>query len=115
MKMTTAFEVLADSGRRQILDLLGDGECPVNELVVGLQMSQPSVSKHLRVLREAGMVEARTDAQRRLYRIRPDSLREIDEWLAPFRTLWESSLDALGHHLDTMKTGPRPHEKKGEK
>jgi DNA-binding transcriptional ArsR family regulator len=101
MRMTTAFEVLADTHRRDILDILGNRECPVGELVAGLRMSQPAVSKHLRVLRDAGMVEARIDAQRRLYRIRPESLREVDDWLAPFRVLWNSSLDALGQHLDT--------------
>jgi DNA-binding transcriptional ArsR family regulator len=112
--MTTAFEVLADSRRRQILDLLWDRECPVGELVVSLQMSQPAVSKHLRVLKDAGVVEARIDAQRRLYRIRPDSLREVDDWLAPFRSLWESSLDALGQHLDDMTNEPRPNREKAE-
>jgi len=100
--MATAFEVLAEPNRRRILDLLRVGELPVGDLVAGLAVSQPAVSKHLRVLREAGLVEARVDAQRRLYRLRPHTLREIDEWLAPYRELWSGSLDRLEHHLDEM-------------
>jgi len=100
--MATAFEVLAEPNRRRILDLLRVGELPVGDLVAGLAVSQPAVSKHLRVLREAGLVEARVDAQRRLYRLRPHTLREIDEWLAPYRELWSGSLDRLDHHLDKM-------------
>jgi DNA-binding transcriptional ArsR family regulator len=96
------FEVMAEPTRRRILDLLLDGDCPVGDLVDGLQMSQPAISKHLKVLRDAGLVEATVDAQRRLYRVRPEPLREIDDWLAPYRTLWESSLDALERHLDQM-------------
>jgi DNA-binding transcriptional ArsR family regulator len=96
------FEVMAEPTRRRILDLLRDGDRPVGDLVDGLQMSQPAISKHLRVLRDAGLVEATVDAQRRLYRVRPEPLREIDDWLAPYRTLWESSLDALELHLDQM-------------
>jgi DNA-binding transcriptional ArsR family regulator len=98
--MTTAFAVLAEPSRRRILDLLRDGERPVNELVAELSTSQPAVSKHLRVLRDAGIVEARVDAQRRLYRVRPEGLREVDVWLAPYRALWNDSLDALERHLD---------------
>jgi len=100
--MATAFEVLAEPNRRRILDLLRVGELPVGDLVAGLAVSQPAVSKHLRVLREAGLVEARVDAQRRLYRLRPHTLREIDEWLAPYRELWSGSLDRLEHHLGEM-------------
>ncbi len=100
--MATAFEVLAEPNRRRILDLLRMGELPVGDLVAGLAVSQPAVSKHLRVLREAGLVEAGVDAQRRLYRLRPHTLREIDEWLAPYRELWSGSLDRLEHHLDEM-------------
>jgi DNA-binding transcriptional ArsR family regulator len=96
----TLFDVLSDGSRRQILDLLLDRERSVNELVGSLGMSQPAVSKHLRVLREAGLVEVRTDAQRRLYRIRPEPLAEIDAWLEPYRRLWSRSLDALGRHLE---------------
>jgi len=99
--MATAFEVLAEPNRRRILDLLRVGELPVGDLVAGLAVSQPAVSKHLRVLREAGLVEARVDAQRRLYRLRPHTLREIDEWLAPYRELWNDSLDALAGYLDS--------------
>jgi DNA-binding transcriptional ArsR family regulator len=106
--MTATFEVLAEPTRRRILDLLREGERPVGELVEGLQMSQPAVSKHLRVLRDAGMVEARVDAQRRVYRVRPDPLREIDHWLAPYRSLWASSLDALEQHLDQMSGETHP-------
>jgi DNA-binding transcriptional ArsR family regulator len=95
-----SFAVLAEPTRRKILDLLRDGEQPVGDLVVRLRLSQPGVSKHLRVLRDAGLVEVRPDAQRRLYRLRPDPLREIDEWLAPYRRLWAGSLDRLGQHLE---------------
>ena len=98
--MTSTFEVLAEPTRRRILDLLVDSERPVNDLVARLDISQPGVSKHLRVLREAGLVEVRTDAQRRLYRVRPEPLAEIDAWLAPYRRLWANRLDALERHLD---------------
>jgi DNA-binding transcriptional ArsR family regulator len=77
-------------------------ERPVGELVERLDLSQPAVSKHLRVLREAGLVEARTDAQRRLYRVRPEPLRDLDEWLAPYRRMWAASLDDLERHLDVI-------------
>lgn len=92
--------MLADGTRRDILDLLREGERPVGELVDHLGMSQPAVSKHLRVLRDAGLVEVRPDAQRRLYRLRPDPLVEIDRWLAPYRRLWSRSLDRLERHLE---------------
>ena len=98
----SAFEVLAEPHRRQILDLLRDEERPVGELVRKLALSQPAVSKHLRVLREAGMVEVRGDAQRRLYRVRAEPLRAVDGWLAPYRAMWASSLDDLERHLETM-------------
>jgi DNA-binding transcriptional ArsR family regulator len=98
--MASTFDVLAEPTRRRILDLLRDSERPVNELVSTLEVSQPGVSKHLRVLREAGLVEVRTDAQRRLYRVRPEPLAEIDAWLAPYRRLWADRLDALERHLD---------------
>ncbi len=93
--MATALEVLAEPQRRRILDLLRDGERPVGALVSALDVSQPAVSKHLRVLRGAGLVEVRAVAQQRLYRVRPEGLRELDEWLAPFRALWAERLDAL--------------------
>jgi DNA-binding transcriptional ArsR family regulator len=95
-----AFAVLAEPNRRRILDLLRDRERPVGELVDALAVSQPAVSKHLRVLREAGVVESRVDAQRRLYRVRAEPLRQIDAWLAPYRAMWEESLHALERHLD---------------
>lgn len=95
-----SFAVLAEPTRRTILDLLRDGERPVGELVDRLRLSQPAVSKHLRVLREAGLVEVRSDAQRRLYRLRPEPLAEVDAWLAPYRRLWKRSLDALEKHLE---------------
>lgn len=94
------FEVLGEPRRRQILDLLRSDERAVNELVEALGLSQPAVSKHLRTLREAGLVAVRTDAQRRLYRLRPEPLRELDGWLAPYRRLWEQRLDDLERHLD---------------
>ena len=100
--MTSVFDVLAEPRRRQILDLVRDGECSVNELVGLLQMSQPAVSKHLRVLREAGLVRVRVDEQRRLYRLSPGPLAELDRWLAPYRAMWESSLGRLERHLDQM-------------
>jgi DNA-binding transcriptional ArsR family regulator len=96
------FAVLAEPHRRRILDLLRLGERPVGDLVDALAVSQPAVSKHLRVLREAGLVEVHTEAQRRIYRLRVEPLQAIDAWLAPYRELWESRLDALARHLDAM-------------
>jgi DNA-binding transcriptional ArsR family regulator len=98
----SVFNVVAEPSRRQILDLLGESERPVGELVDRLGLSQPAVSKHLRVLRDAGLVEVRGDAQRRLYSVRPEPLRAIYEWLAPYRRMWAASLDDLERHLDTM-------------
>jgi DNA-binding transcriptional ArsR family regulator len=98
----TVFEVVMEPNRRRILDLLGRSERPVGELVQGLALSQPAVSKHLRILREAGLVEVRGDAQRRLYRVRPEPLRAIDDWLEPYRHMWNASLDRLEQHLDAM-------------
>jgi len=97
-----AFEALAEPTRRRILDLLRDAERPVGELVGELAMAQPAVSKHLRVLRDAGLVDVRADAQRRLYRLRLEPLQEIEAWLAPYRALWASHLDDLARHLDDM-------------
>lgn len=101
--MTATFDVLAAPTRRHILDLLREGPRSVGELVDRLPTSQPGTSKHLRVLRDAGLVEARVDAQRRLYRVRSEPLREVDAWLAPYRAMWGSSLDALERHLDRMQ------------
>ena len=97
------FETLADASRRRILELLRAGERPVGVLVKELGMTQPAVSRHLRVLREAGLVEARVDAQRRIYQLRADSLRELDAWLEPYRLLWSGRLDDLEHHLNQME------------
>jgi DNA-binding transcriptional ArsR family regulator len=92
-------EVLAEPARRRILDTLREGELSVGALVDRLGSSQPLVSKHLRVLREAGLVEARADGQRRLYRVRPEPLAELDDWLEPYRRMWRSSLDRIETHL----------------
>ena len=99
----TAFDVLAEPNRRRILDSLRDGERPVGELVRALGMSQPAVSKHLRALRDAGLVEVRPDAQRRYYRLQAGPLRELDAWIAPYRRFWDQRLDVLEAHLDTME------------
>ena len=96
------FEVLAEPHRRRILDLLRGGERTVGDLVSVLGISQPGVSKHLRVLRQAGLVEVRADGRRRRYRLRTEPLREIDEWLAPYRAVWSDRLDALEAHLDDI-------------
>ena len=100
--MATTFEILAEPTRRRILDLLRERERSVGELVAALGTSQPGVSKHLRTLREAGLVVVRREAQRRWYGLDPAPLAEIDAWLAPYRALWESHLDALERHLDEM-------------
>jgi DNA-binding transcriptional ArsR family regulator len=100
--MAAPFDVLAEPRRRQILDLLLAAERPVGDLVSAMAVSQPAVSKHLRVLRHAGLVDVRTEGQRRIYRVRAEPLRAVDEWLEPYRTLWASRLDALERHLDAM-------------
>lgn len=100
--MRVTFEVLAEPNRMRILDLLRERERAVGDLVDQLPVSQPAVSKHLRVLRDAGFVDVRVDAQRRLYRVRTEPLRAIDEWLEPYRLLWASRLGDLERHLDTM-------------
>jgi DNA-binding transcriptional ArsR family regulator len=94
------YDVLTDRSRRRILDLLCERERSVNELVSEVGLSQPGVSKHLRVLRDGGFVVVRADAQRRFYELRPGPLAELDAWLAPYRRLWSDRLDALERHLD---------------
>jgi DNA-binding transcriptional ArsR family regulator len=100
--MQTLFDVVADPNRRAILSLLLDAEQPVGEIERRLRLPQPTVSKHLRVLREAGLVDATVDAQRRLYRLKPEPLQQFDAWLAPFRRLWTERVDALERHLDRL-------------
>lgn len=101
--MATTFDVLAEPHRRRILDELLAAPCSVTELVDRLRLTQPQASKHLRVLREAGLVSVHRDAQRRRYELRPEPLLEIEAWLAPYRRLWAGRLDALERHLDTME------------
>jgi DNA-binding transcriptional ArsR family regulator len=103
LPVTSTFDVLAEPQRRRILDLLRDGERPVGELVDRLSLSQPGVSKHLRVLRDAGLVSVRAEGQLRWYGLRPEGLAEVDRWLAPYRRLWGRRLDALEHHLDEQE------------
>jgi DNA-binding transcriptional ArsR family regulator len=112
--MESAFTVLAEPNRRAILLLLATAERTVGDLEAELALSQPSVSKHLRVLREAGLVEATIDAQRRVYRICPEPLQEVDAWLAPFRRYWSAQVDALERYLDGEPT-PTPAAKKSRK
>ena len=100
--VSVTFEVIAEPNRRRILDLLLEEERPVGHLVEAMHVSQPAVSKHLKVLRDAGLVEARTDAQRRVYRVRTEPLRDVDEWLRPYRQRWASTLNALERHLEIM-------------
>lgn len=102
----TAFEVLAEPTRRRILDLLLERPRLVGELTERLGLSQPGTSKHLRVLRDAGLVSVRQDAQRRWYELRPEPLLELDDWLMPYRRLWADRLDALERHLDQMPDLP---------
>jgi DNA-binding transcriptional ArsR family regulator len=118
----SAFEIIAEPNRRAILSLLVLSEQSVGEIERQLRMSQPTVSKHLRVLRDAGFVESTVDAQRRLYRLRPEPFQQVDAWLAQFRRFWSAHIDALERHLDRMggdhstlkktktkeKTPPRP-------
>lgn len=98
------FDVLAEPNRRRILDLLLVEERPVGALVSELGLSQPAVSKHLRVLRQAGLLEVRAEAQRRYYRLTPEPLRAVDDWLTPYRAMWRDRLDALERRLDDMPT-----------
>jgi DNA-binding transcriptional ArsR family regulator len=105
--METAFDIIAEPNRRAILSLLISSQQSVGEIERRLRMPQPTVSKHLRVLRDAGFVESTVDAQRRLYRLRPEPFQEMDAWLAPFRRFWSAHLDALERHLDRMH-GSKP-------
>jgi DNA-binding transcriptional ArsR family regulator len=112
--MHTAFDIIAEPNRRAILGLLVASEQSVGEIERRLRMPQTSVSKHLRVLREAGFVEATVDAQRRLYRLKPEPLREVDAWLAQFRRFWSTHVDALERHLDRIDP-PTPKKKNSRK
>jgi len=106
--MLSTFEVIAEPTRRKILDLLRSSELSVTDLVQTLGLAQPAVSKHLKVLRDAGLVSCEVDAQRRLYRLRPEPLRELDSWVAPYRRHWSTHLDTLERHLTTMPDVPPP-------
>jgi len=104
--MNSVFEVIAEPNRRAILSLLVSSEQSVGDIERRLRMPQPTVSKHLRVLREAGFVESTVAAQRRLYRLKPEPLQEVDDWLAQFRRFWSTHIDALERHLDRMDDPP---------
>ena len=107
----SSFAIIAEPNRRAILSLLASADRSVGEIERRLQMPQTSVSKHLRVLREAGFVESRVEGQRRVYQIRPEPLMELDAWLAPFRRFWTVHVDALERHLDRLAQAPK--ERKG--
>ena len=109
--MESAFEIIAEPNRRAILSLLASSEQSVGEIEQLLQMTQPTVSKHLRVLREAGLVEYEVDAQRRVYRLNPEPLHEVDDWLDQFRQFWSAHVDALERHLDRMDQPKRTKKK----
>jgi DNA-binding transcriptional ArsR family regulator len=109
--MESAFEIIAEPNRRAILSLLVSSQQSVGEIERQLRMTQPTVSKHLRVLRDAGFVESSVDAQRRLYRLKPESLLEVEAWLAPFRRFWSHHLDALERHLDRMEQSTKTKRK----
>ncbi|HJQ43632.1 MAG TPA: metalloregulator ArsR/SmtB family transcription factor [Jatrophihabitantaceae bacterium] len=104
----TAWDVLVEENRRDVLDLLRERPRAVNEIVDALRLSQPTVSKHLRVLREAGFVRVETLAQRRIYALDPTPFAEIEQWLTPYRAMWNSALDALGDRLDDASSPTRP-------
>jgi DNA-binding transcriptional ArsR family regulator len=110
-RVESVFEIIAEPNRRAILSLLVSSQQSVGEIERQLRMPQPTVSKHLRVLREAGFVESTVDAQRRLYRLKPEPFQEVDAWLAPFRRFWSTHLDALERHLENM-VEPTPTKKK---
>ena len=109
------FEVIAEPNRRAILSLLVSSQQSVGEIERKLRMPQPTVSKHLRVLRDAGFVESTVDAQRRLYRLKPEPLQEVDAWLAPFRRFWSAHVDALERHLDRMHPSASTNRKRRRK
>lgn len=109
--MQSVFEIIAEPNRRAILGLLVSAEQSVGEIERRLRIPQPAVSKHLRVLRDAGLVESTVDAQRRLYRLKPEPLEELDAWLAPFRRFWSAHIDALERHLDRMDRPTRTRKK----
>jgi DNA-binding transcriptional ArsR family regulator len=111
----SVFEIIAEPNRRAILSLLASSEQSVGEIERQLSMPQPTVSKHLRVLREAGFVECTVDAQRRLYRLKPEPLQELDAWLSPFREFWSARVDALERHLDRMDQSTPSQKKTGRK
>ena len=111
----SVFEIIAEPNRRAILSLLVSSQQSVGEIERQLGMPQPAVSKHLRVLREAGFVESTVDAQRRLYRLKAEPLQEIDAWLAPFRRFWSAHVDALERHLDRMDQSTPTKRKPGKK
>jgi len=107
-------DVIAEPTRRRILDAVRDSECSVNDLVEQVGMHQPGVSRHLKVLRDAGLVDVRRDAQRRMYRLRPEPLMQLDAWLEPYRALWAGRLDALERHLERTST-PIPTTRKARR
>ncbi len=109
--MQSVFDILVEPNRRAILSLLVSSQQSVGEIERRLHMPQPMVSKHLRVLRQAGFVESTVDAQRRLYRLKPEPFQEVDTWLAPFRRFWSAHLDALERHLDRMDAPTPPKQK----
>jgi len=113
--MKSVFEIIAEPTRRAMLSLLVSSQLSVGEIERHLRVPQPAVSKHLRVLREAGFVESTVDAQRRLYRLRPEPLREVEAWLAPFRRFWSARVDALERHLDRMDATSRAKSRAGRK
>ncbi len=110
--MESTYNIIAEPSRRAILSLLAGSECSVGEIEEQLGMPQPSVSKHLRVLREAGLVASRIDAQRRLYRVCPEPLMEVDAWLEQFRRYWSGHVDALERHLDRLYDTPTKGKKR---
>jgi DNA-binding transcriptional ArsR family regulator len=111
----STFAIIAEPNRRAILSMLSSSELSVGELMDQLQLPQPSVSKHLKVLREGGFVESRVEAQRRVYRLNPEPLREVDAWLEPFRRFWSKHVDALEQHLERMEKASSGKDKKGKK
>ena len=113
--MDSVFEIIAEPNRRAILSLLVASQQSVGEIERQLRMPQPAVSKHLRVLRDAGFVESAVDAQRRLYRLKPEPFQEVDEWLAPFRRFWSAHVDALERHLDRVHPSTPTKRKTGKK